>query len=78
MMRIKLRTLTPVLAAAAVAAGLATAPTALAVDPCTSAVSSSRCLGPQGIDGFAVPDSSPGSGFQTGPYGPWGAIPPLG
>ena len=69
---------TPVIAASGVAIGLLAAPPAVAsVDPCSSAVSTSRCLGPQGIDGFQVPSSSPGAGFGNGPYGPWGGIPPL-
>lgn len=68
----------PVLGAAAVAIGLAGAPAALAADPCTSAVSTSRCLGPQGIDGGTAPTVTPGSGFQNGPYGVWGNVPPLG
>jgi hypothetical protein len=69
----------PVLAAAAIALGLSGAPTALAAgnDPCTVAVSTSRCLGPQGIGGFSVPQSGTG-GVMNGPYGAWGAIPPLG
>ncbi|MBB3603722.1 hypothetical protein FHT40_003383 [Mycolicibacterium sp. BK556] len=61
------------------AAGLAVAPVASAdVDPCSAAVSSSRCLGPAGVTGFAVPNSNAGGGHQNGPYGPWGSVPPLG
>jgi hypothetical protein len=68
----------PVLAAAGIAIGLAGAPAALAEDPCDVAVSTSRCLGPQGIEGGTAPDVTPGSGAQNGPYGPWGTVPPLG
>ena len=68
----------PFIAAAGVAVGLAVTPVADAsVDPCRSAVSTSRCLGPQGIDGFQVPNSG-GGGAQNGPYGSWGGIPPIG
>ena len=67
----------PLIAGAGIAiGGLATAPAASAIDPCTSAVSSSRCLGPQGVDGFVVP--APNAGAQNGPYGPWGSVPPIG
>ena len=68
----------PMIAAGGVAAGLLLAPTASAnIDPCSNAVSSSRCLGPTGIDGFQVPGSSAGAGFGNGPYGPWGGMPPV-
>jgi hypothetical protein len=78
-MRLKLFAATPVLAAAGVAMGLLVAPPAAAnVDPCRTPVSTSRCLGPVGIDNFQVPSSNPGAGFGNGPYGPWGGIPPLG
>ena len=67
----------PMIAGAGIAIGaLSTAPAASADDPCTTAVSTSRCLGPQGIDDFAVP--APNAGAQNGPYGPWGSIPPIG
>jgi hypothetical protein len=66
----------PFVAAAGVAMGLAAAPAAVAQDPCNVAVSTSRCLGPQGVDGFIVP--SPNAGAQNGPYGPWGSVPPIG
>lgn len=69
---------TPMIAAAGFATALFVAPAAMAsVDPCTSAVSSSRCLGPSGIDGFDVPSSSGGIA-GNGPYGVWGSIPPIG
>lgn len=74
-MKIKLLTI-PFVAGAGIAMGLMVAPTAAAVDPCTSAVSTSRCLGPQGVDGFVVP--APNAGAQNGPYGAWGSIPPIG
>lgn len=69
----------PVLAAAGTAAAILAAPSALAAasnDPCSVAVSPSRCLGPQGIDGFNVPQ--PKTGIVNGPYGSWGSVPPLG
>ncbi|OFJ51783.1 hypothetical protein [Mycolicibacterium grossiae] len=66
----------PFVAAAGMAFALVAAPAAAAVDPCRTAVSSSRCLGPQGVDGFMVP--SPNAGAQNGPYGPWGSVPPIG
>jgi hypothetical protein len=74
-MRIKFLAI-PFVAGAGVAMGLMVAPTAVAIDPCTSAVSTSRCLGPQGVDGFVVP--APNAGAQNGPYGKWGSIPPIG
>ncbi|WP_445165499.1 hypothetical protein ACTXG7_16415 [Mycolicibacterium sp. Dal123E01] len=78
-MNIKSTGLAALIAAAGLAAGLAMGPAANAdVDPCSEAVSSSRCLGPAGVSGFAVPNSSAGAGHQNGPYGPWGSIPPLG
>lgn len=70
----------PFAAAAGIALGLISAPAALAAagnDPCSVAVSTSRCLGPQGIGGFSVPQSGAG-GAMNGPYGAWGSIPPLG
>ena len=77
-MKFKITTI-PMIAAGGLAAGLLLAPVASAsIDPCASAVSSSRCLGPSGVDGFAVPGSSPGFGFGNGPYGPWGGPPALG
>ena len=69
----------PFLAAAGTAAAILAAPSALAAagnDPCSVAVSTSRCLGPQGIDGFNVPQ--PKTGIVNGPYGSWGTVPPLG
>ena len=69
---------TPVLAAAGIALGLGAAPAAFADDPCDVAVSTSRCLGPQGVEGGTAPNVDPGSGVQNGPYGPWGTLPPLG
>ncbi|AQT78380.1 hypothetical protein B1R94_02705 [Mycolicibacterium litorale] len=66
----------PFLAAAGITVGLTAAPIAAAVEPCSNAVSSSRCLGPAGVDGFSPP--SPNAGAQNGPYGPWGAVPPIG
>ena len=78
-MKIKSTGLAVLIAAAGLTAGLATGPVASAdVDACREAVSSSRCLGPAGIGGFAVPNSSAGAGHQNGPYGPWGSVPPLG
>jgi hypothetical protein len=73
-------TVAPLLGAAGVAATLAmAAPAAAQIDPCSSAVSTSRCLGPQGVDGGTAPKPlSPGIGSQNGPYGPWGSLPPLG
>ena len=76
-MKLKMIAVTPVLAAAGIALGLAGAPTAVAADPCNMAVSTSRCLGPQGIDNGA-PTVNPGGGVQNGPYGPWGNLPPIG
>ncbi|STZ81684.1 Uncharacterised protein [Mycolicibacterium aichiense] len=79
MMHIKSLGLSVAIAAAGLTAGLMAGPVANAsVDPCSEAVSSSRCLGPAGVAGFAVPDSSAGAGHQNGPYGPWGSMPPLG
>jgi hypothetical protein len=75
-MSITFTALTPVLVAAGVAWALLTAPAAVANDPCTTSVSTSRCLGPQGIAGFQVPSSN--AGVQNGPYGPSGSVPPLG
>lgn len=67
----------PMIAGAGIAiGGLATAPAASASDSCTTAVSTSRCLGPQGVDGFVVP--APDAGVQNGPYGTWGFVPPIG
>ncbi|AQT78379.1 hypothetical protein B1R94_02700 [Mycolicibacterium litorale] len=66
----------PFLAAAGLTVGLVAAPVAAAVDPCRSAVSSSRCLGPAGIDGFNP--ATPNPGIRNGPYGPWGSVPPIG
>ena len=67
----------PFLAAAGIASAALAAPSALAAnDPCSVAVSTSRCLGPQGIDGFTVPQ--PKTGVMNGPYGSWGSVPPLG
>lgn len=69
----------PFITAAGIAAASLTAPTAAAAainDPCSVAVSTSRCLGPQGIDGFDVPQ--PRTGVMNGPYGSWGSVPPLG
>ena len=60
------------------AAGLAGAPAALADDQCTSAVSRSRCLGPEGVDGGTPPEVIPGTGARNGPNGSWGNTPPLG
>ena len=78
-MRIKSTGLAVLIGAAGLSAGLAIAPVASAdVDACREAVSSSRCLGPAGIGGFTVPNSSAGAGHQNGPYGPWGSTPPLG
>ncbi len=76
-MFITLRRTMPALAATGIAIALMSAPAAAAqIDPCDNAVSTSRCLGPQGIAGFEVPNA--GGGGQNGPYGPWGRIPPLG
>ncbi|MCV7421117.1 hypothetical protein H7K45_11250 [Mycobacterium yunnanensis] len=68
----------PILAAAGIALGVAGAPVALANDPCDVAVSTSRCLGPEGVEGGTTPNVDPGPGAQNGPYGPWGNLPPLG
>jgi hypothetical protein len=79
-MKLKMMTI-PMIAAGGLATGLLLAPAASAnIDPCASAVSSSRCLGPSGVDGFVVPGSTPGAGFGfgNGPYGPWGGPPALG
>lgn len=68
-----------IVGAAGVAGAVALAPAASAQnDPCTVAVSTSRCLGPQGIERPSNPIVSPGIGAQNGPYGPWGSLPPLG
>lgn len=79
-MSIRPMLVTPMVAAAGFAAALFMAPAAMAVDdPCASAVSSSRCLGPSGVDGFEVPKSTGGSGgAANGPYGAWGSVPPIG
>jgi hypothetical protein len=78
-MKIKSTGLAVLIAGAGLTAGLAIAPVANAdVDPCREAVSSSRCLGPAGIGGFSVPNSTTGAGHQNGPYGPWGSVPPIG
>jgi hypothetical protein len=78
-MRIKSTGLAVLIAGAGLTAGLAIGPVANAdVDPCREAVSSSRCLGPAGIGGFSVPNSSTGAGHRNGPYGPWGSVPPIG
>ena len=71
-----IRLITVPLAAAGLALGLFAGPAHADLDPCRSAVSSSRCLGPQGVAGFDP--SGPNAGRQNGPYGPWGSIPPLG
>lgn len=65
--------------AGGVAFGVMSASTAAAEvkDPCRAAVSSSRCLGPTGVDGFSVPQAGVG-GPRVGPYGSWGWTPPLG
>ncbi|BBY27827.1 hypothetical protein [Mycolicibacterium sediminis] len=76
-MKLKMIAIAPAVAAAGIAIGLAGAPTAAAIDPCSSAVSTSRCLGPQGTDGGSAPVARPGTA-QNGPYGPWGNMPPLG
>ena len=77
-MSFKMTIATPVLAAAGIALGLAGAPAAQANDPCDVAVSTSRCLGPQGVEGGTAPNVNPGAGVQNGPYGPWGNLPPIG
>ncbi|BBY27828.1 hypothetical protein [Mycolicibacterium sediminis] len=77
-MSLKMIAVTPLLAAAGIAVGLAGAPAALAQDPCDAAVSTSRCLGPEGVDGGTAPSAAPAPGAQNGPYGPWGNVPPLG
>lgn len=78
-MSIRIRNMTSMVAAGGLAVGILSAPVANAVvdDPCATAVSSSRCLGPTGVKGFSVPKVRSGAPL-VGPYGPWGWMPPLG